>query len=109
LPPRNPNFTGRANLLTQLRRNLTSAHAAAVLQAQTVHGLGGVGKTQLAVEYAHRHATDYDLIWWITAEQPAAIPGQLVTLASSASPTWPNRRRWCRGCGGCCALGTAGC
>ncbi len=51
------------------------------VQAQTLHGLGGVGKTQLALEYAYRHQTDYDLIWWVTAEPPAAIPGQLVALA----------------------------
>jgi tetratricopeptide (TPR) repeat protein len=81
LPPRNPNFTGRTSLLTRLGRNLRSGGAAAVVQTQTVHGLGGVGKTQLAAEYAHRHASDYNLVWWITAEQPAAIPGQLVALA----------------------------
>jgi tetratricopeptide (TPR) repeat protein len=83
LPPRNPNFTGRADLLEQLHQRLDPGQPAAVVQvqAQTLHGLGGVGKTQLALECAHRHASDYDLIWWISAEQPAAIPGQLVVLA----------------------------
>jgi tetratricopeptide (TPR) repeat protein len=83
LPPRNPNFTGRADLLDQLHQRLHHGQPAVVVQvqAQTLHGLGGVGKTQLALEYAHRHAGNYDLIWWVTAEQPAAIPGQLVTLA----------------------------
>jgi tetratricopeptide (TPR) repeat protein len=83
LPPRNPAFTGRAELLDQLHEHLHPGQAAAVVQvqAQALHGLGGVGKTQLALEYAHAHADDYDLIWWATAEQPAAIPGQLVALA----------------------------
>jgi hypothetical protein len=55
VPARNPNFTGRAELLTALR-DLSQArheeHEGAVVQASAVHGLGGVGKTQLAIEYA---------------------------------------------------------
>jgi tetratricopeptide (TPR) repeat protein len=83
LPPRNPNFTGRAHLLDHLHQRLHTGQPAAVVQvqAQTLHGLGGVGKTQLALEYAYRRAHDYDLIWWVTAEPAAAIPGQLVALA----------------------------
>jgi hypothetical protein len=83
LPSRNPVFTGRAELLDQLHERLHPGQAAAVIQvqAQALHGLGGIGKTQLALEYPHRHVGDYDLIWWITAEQPAAVPGQLVALA----------------------------
>jgi tetratricopeptide (TPR) repeat protein len=80
-PARNPNFTGRGDLLKALRRTLRAKRAGAVVQASVAYGLGGVGKTQLAVEYAHRYAADYDLIWWIPAEQPVAIPGRLATLA----------------------------
>jgi tetratricopeptide (TPR) repeat protein len=83
LPPRNRNFTGRAELLDRLRESLHPGQPAAVIQAQaqTLHGLGGIGKTQVALEYAYRHQGDYDLIWWVTAEQPATIPDQLATLA----------------------------
>lgn len=48
----------------------------------SVHGLGGVGKTQLATEYAHAHATDYDVVWWIAAEEPASLPDQFTALAA---------------------------
>jgi tetratricopeptide (TPR) repeat protein len=81
VPTRNRHFTGRGELLKALRGLLQTQQAGAVVQASVVHGLGGVGKTQLAIEYAHRYAADYDLVWWVAAEQPLAIPGRLATLA----------------------------
>jgi tetratricopeptide (TPR) repeat protein len=81
LPPRNPAFSGRNGPLGELHRVLTAASAAAVVQETTVHGMGGVGKSQLAIEYAYRHATEYDIIWWIAAERPVTIPAQLAGLA----------------------------
>ncbi|MGR6965820.1 FxSxx-COOH system tetratricopeptide repeat protein [Geodermatophilus sp. URMC 61] len=80
VPPRNPRFTGRDGMLTALRRRLHAREGTLVVQA--LYGLGGVGKTQLALEYAHRFAADYDLVWWIDAEQPVLIPGQLAALAA---------------------------
>jgi hypothetical protein len=81
VPARNPHFTGRNDLLEALRIHLAERATGAVVQASAVYGLGGVGKTQLAVEYAHRYAAAYDLVWWIPAEQPAAISGRLAALA----------------------------
>jgi hypothetical protein len=80
--PRNPNFVGRADELALLRNLFTGGGSkAATVLPVTVHGLGGTGKTQLAVEYAYRHAVDYDLVWWLTAGQPALVTAQLADLA----------------------------
>ncbi len=88
VPARNPRFTGRDDMLTELRRRLRAGEGTLVVQA--LYGLGGVGKTQLAIEYAHRFAADYELVWWIDAEQPVLIPDQLASLAARLDvPTGP--------------------
>ncbi|MGW4651141.1 FxSxx-COOH system tetratricopeptide repeat protein [Kitasatospora sp. NPDC004289] len=81
VPPRNPSFTGRAELLAELHLRLGASTTAVVTAPQTLQGLGGVGKTQLALEYAHRYRDRYDLVWWIDAEQAALIPAALARLA----------------------------
>lgn len=78
--PRNATFTGRNPMLERLREQLASKSVSVVLPI-ALHGLGGVGKTQIALEYAHRFKADYDLIWWIDAEQPGLINQSLAELA----------------------------
>jgi tetratricopeptide (TPR) repeat protein len=79
VPTRNPHFTGRESLLDDLRARLSSSVTA--LLPQALHGLGGVGKTQLAVEFCHRFAHNYDLVLWVPAEQPAIARNALAQLA----------------------------
>jgi hypothetical protein len=79
VPPRNPNFTGRASELGRLRASLETDPAVTV---HAVHGMGGVGKTQTVIEYAYRHAGDYDLVWWVNAEQATAVGDQFTGLAA---------------------------
>ena len=77
IPARNPGFTGRDDLLAGVRERLLAGDRAVV---QALHGLGGVGKTQVAAEYAHRFAGAYDLGWWINAEQGRLIGDQVAAL-----------------------------
>ena len=79
LPPRNSNFTGREDLLDQVHRSL-SRHRQLALIPQPLHGLGGVGKSQLAVEFAYRYQSGYQLVWWIPADDERSIRRSLVAL-----------------------------
>jgi len=79
VPARNPRFIGRVGLIDQLHGRLCSVDNTLVVEA--LFGLGGVGKTQLAIEYAHTFAAEYTVVWWIDADRPVLIPDQLVSLA----------------------------
>jgi tetratricopeptide (TPR) repeat protein len=74
---RNPSFTGRDGILEALQRGFASGKP-----VQAITGLGGVGKTQLAVEYASRHTADYRMVWWIRAEEPGTLFADLAALAT---------------------------
>ena len=80
IPARNPGFTGRDGLLVAVREPLLAGDRAVV---QALHGMGGVGKTQLAAEYAHRFAGAYDLAWWVNAEQAGLIGDQFAALGTA--------------------------
>ena len=78
MPQRNMNFTGREDLLVQLGTSLAEV---TVALPHALHGLGGVGKTQIAIEYAYRNRSSYDVVWWIPADQPALVRSSLAALA----------------------------
>ncbi|HJQ32733.1 MAG TPA: FxSxx-COOH system tetratricopeptide repeat protein [Pyrinomonadaceae bacterium] len=73
----NPFFTGREDKLAELRAALDTKGAAAV------SGMPGVGKTQTAVEYAHRHRTEYKLILWARAETRETLISDFVNIAGT--------------------------
>jgi hypothetical protein len=82
-PPRSPSFVGRDELLIRLHELLKADGRTAVF---ALHGMGGVGKTQAAVDYAYRFAGEYELVWWvINAEQPGLVAEQLASLAVAAN------------------------
>jgi len=76
---RNPNFTGRRRQLSAIAATLARGGPAALTQAFV--GLGGIGKTQLALEHAYRHAGDYRVVWWVRAEEPAQLVADYAALA----------------------------
>ena len=79
---RNPNFTGRAEELKALRASLLAGETAALVQTQAITGLGGVGKTQLATEYAYIHGAAYIIVWWVRSEEPTTLASDYAGLAA---------------------------
>jgi tetratricopeptide (TPR) repeat protein len=82
-PARNARFSGRQAELQRLRADLRSRGSAAVLLSSapvTLLGTGGVGKTQLALEYAHRFRGAYDIVWWVDADEVESVEASLADL-----------------------------
>ncbi|MFH8469996.1 FxSxx-COOH system tetratricopeptide repeat protein [Streptomyces sp. NPDC017991] len=81
VPLRNNSFVGRMGLLRTVKDELRARDTAAVLP-HALHGLGGVGKSQLALEYVYRHQREYNVICWIPAERESLILTALAGLAA---------------------------
>lgn len=79
LVPRHPRFVGRDDDVEALRDRLLESNGAQPPTALT--GAPGIGKSQLALEYAYRFAYDYDLVWWVPAHDRQSILESLTRLA----------------------------
>ncbi|QFZ23134.1 tetratricopeptide repeat protein [Saccharothrix syringae] len=76
LPPLTPGFIGRADILDAVRRSLSDDVPLVLV------GAGGMGKTSLAVQCAHRFREDYDLVWWMAADDQSLLRASFVDLAA---------------------------
>jgi tetratricopeptide (TPR) repeat protein len=79
--PRNPFFLGRDEELSRVRHHLQEGQTTALAQPQAISGLGGIGKTQLALEYAYRYHSDYQMVLWARAESAEAVISSYIALA----------------------------
>ena len=82
---RNPNFTGREAILTGLHEQFGAS------TKQIIHGMGGVGKSQIANEYCYRNAGDYDVVWWLRAENASSLATDYASLAGQKALNLPER------------------
>ena len=81
----NPFFTGREEVLTELKKTLDERGIAALT------GLGGMGKTQTAAQYAHHHRKDYQAVLWVRAESQETLFADLAQLAGAGRLELPER------------------
>src|SRR5207247_10384993 len=77
---RNPFCLGRDAELAQIRQHLQAGQTTAFSQPEAITGLGGIGKTQLALEYAYRYHQDYQVVLWARAESAEALVSSFVAI-----------------------------
>lgn len=82
LPPPNPHFVGRIDQLEMIAANFASA-ANPLVVTQAIAGLGGVGKTQLALAYAHMRRDQYDMLWLLRANDVPTLDNEFRLLGEA--------------------------
>ncbi|MCP4419568.1 MAG: hypothetical protein GY805_23395, partial [Chloroflexi bacterium] len=82
LPPFNPNFSGRQEQLTAIADSFSAADGSIVV-TQAISGMGGVGKTQVALAYAHTQRDKYDILWLLQADDPVTLDNDLRQLGET--------------------------
>ncbi len=78
---RNPLFTGREQILERLAEALNTGETTAPAQPQAISGLGGIGKTQTAIEYAYRSRSKYQAVLWARADTRENLVQKYVDIA----------------------------
>jgi len=83
LPQRNAHFTGRLEVLAKIERALgTNSAIAGLTQIHGISGLGGIGKTQTALEFAWRHlGQSYRHVFWVRADTETEIISGFMEIA----------------------------
>jgi tetratricopeptide (TPR) repeat protein len=78
---RNPVFTGREKILQQIAVTFQQGQITALAQTQAISGLGGIGKTQTAIEYAYQYHQNYEAVLWTLADTRESLVSGYVALA----------------------------
>ncbi|HEU5377921.1 MAG TPA: helix-turn-helix transcriptional regulator, partial [Ktedonobacteraceae bacterium] len=78
---RNPFFTGREDLLRHLHQTLSQNHTLTLAQSLAISGLGGIGKTQVALEYAYQYRSAYRFVFWANAATREALLADIMAIA----------------------------
>jgi tetratricopeptide (TPR) repeat protein len=88
----NPFFTGREDILARLHEALKIPKIATATQPYALTGLGGVGKTQTAIEYAHRYRFKYHAVLWVRADSHEVLTSDFAYLAALLGLSERNER-----------------
>jgi len=79
---RNPFFTGREEILANLHKALNQTQTVAITQPRAISGLGGIGKTQTAIEYAYRYRNEYTAVLWIQSHTREELIADFLNAAN---------------------------
>jgi|GEM_PF-6781188 len=81
MPKRNIYFTGRDTLIQRLFESLQTINT--ITLTQVIVGLGGIGKTQIAIEYAYRYKEYYNVLWWLNSEDENTLFSDYIRFAKT--------------------------
>ena len=87
--PQNPYFTGRDEELDQIYSFFVASKSNDICSLALV-GMGGIGKTQLAIEYAYRYKDQYSAIYWFQADDRDLLLYSIAELAEQLIPEQSN-------------------
>ena len=79
-PEENSFFTGRTDILDRIGALLQQGRRVAL------HGMSGIGKSQIAGHYGHLHCADYDFVFWVSADTPEVLLSDYVVIARQVLP-----------------------